>query len=278
MTGLCTQANNSVLIDDVDLATRYRQQWDLLRDSGNTTPESLKESNSRPHDFTIGTTSARLWFTPTVGQVDLQDARDIIGTAERAILFLMFNPGPRDTLLNRIIEVAQAGEADNRLYIRGVVNQDPSTTANPVHLFDQHNRDKADFDVALPAAIDEPTKFFREELKKLDRAFAMVHSKVILVDPLGMNPMVLTGSHNLGPKASKTNDENLLVVRDAPGLAAAYTTNIMAIYNQYRWRFRRQLQPPNKRWKGLKDNDIWQRNYLTPGSASLREIDFWVGE
>ena len=136
-----------------------------------------------------------------------------------------------------------------------------------MHLFDQHNRDKADFDVALPAAIDEPTKFFREELKKLDRAFAMVHSKVILVDPLGMNPMVLTGSHNLGPKASKTNDENLLVVRDAPGLAAAYTTNIMAIYNQYRWRFRRQLQPPNKRWKGLKDNDIWQRNYLTPGSS-----------
>ncbi|MGH7868602.1 MAG: phospholipase D-like domain-containing protein, partial [Candidatus Dormibacteraceae bacterium] len=176
MTGLCTQANNSVLIDDVDLATHYRQQWDLLRDSGNTTPESLKESNSQPRDLTIGTSSARLWFTPTVGQVDLQDARDIISIAERAILFLMFNPGPRDTLLNRIIEVAQAGEADNRLYIRGVVNQDPSTTANPVHLFDEHNRDKADFDVVLPAAVDEPTRFFREELKKLDRAFAMVHS------------------------------------------------------------------------------------------------------
>jgi phosphatidylserine/phosphatidylglycerophosphate/cardiolipin synthase-like enzyme len=106
----------------------------------------------------------------------------------------------------------------------------------------------------------------------------MVHSKVILVDPLGPAPVVLTGSHNLGPKASGTNDENLLLIRHAPGLAAAYATNIMAIYNQYRWRFRRHLQPASRRWKGLADNDSWQQGYLKTGSPALREINFWVGE
>ena len=45
--------------------------------------------------------------------------------------------------------------------------------------------------------------------------------------------------HNLGPKASGKNDENMLIIRDAPGLAAAYAVNNMAIYNQDRWRFRR---------------------------------------
>jgi phosphatidylserine/phosphatidylglycerophosphate/cardiolipin synthase-like enzyme len=114
-------------------------------------------------------------------------------------------------------------------------------------------------------------------MKKLPKTFAMVHSKVVLVDPFGKHPVVLTGSHNLGPKASGTNDENLLIIRDAPGLAAAYAANIMAIYNQYRWRFRRQTQPVGKRWKGLKDNDTWQNGYLRPGSTGLREIDFWVG-
>jgi hypothetical protein len=143
-----------------------------------------------------------------------------------------------------------------------------------VHLFDQQNAQKADFEVVvLPAAIDAPTTFFREELKKLDRAFAMVHSKVILVDPLGPDPVVLTGSHNLGPKASGTNDENLLIIRNAPGLAAAYATNIMAVYNQYRWRFRRHLQPPSRRWKGLVDSDNWQRGYLQADSPALREIN-----
>jgi phosphatidylserine/phosphatidylglycerophosphate/cardiolipin synthase-like enzyme len=282
-TGLCTQANNSVLIDDAALAGEYRQQWDLLRDAGDATPSGLRQSNSQPRDHTVGTTdpaaTARVWFTPTTDQVDLADARKVVTAARRAVLFLMFNPGPRDTLLNTIIEVARTDNANRqRLYIRGVVNQDPSTTANPVHLFDQQNRQKADYEVVLPAAIDAPTTFFREELKKLDRAFAMVHSKVIIVDPLGPDPVVLTGSHNLGPKASGTNDENLLIIRGAHGLAGAYAANIMAVYNQYRWRFRRHLQPASRRWKGLVDNDRWQHGYLKPASPALREINFWVGE
>ena len=277
-TGLCTQANNSVLIDDRDLASEYRAQWDLLRDAKEKTPEALKKSNSKSRNPAVGKSKTRLWFTPTVGQVDLKEARTIIEGAKRAILFLMFNPGPRETLLNSIINSARAGVAGKRLYIRGVINQDPSTTKNPVELFDHANGEKTDYEVVLPAAIDEPTKFFRRELKKLPKTFAMVHSKIVLVDPFGKQPVVLTGSHNLGPKASGINDENLLIIRDAPGLAAAYASNIMAVYNQYRWRFRRQTQPVKKRWKGLKDTDTWQNGYLKPGSAASREIDFWVGE
>ena len=94
---------------------------------------------------------------------------------------------------------------------------------------------------------------------------------------LSANSVLLTGSHNLGPKASGTNDENLLIIRGAPNLAGAYATNIMAVYNQYRWRFRRQTQPKSKQWKGLHDNDTWQKGYLEPGSAALREINFWAG-
>jgi phosphatidylserine/phosphatidylglycerophosphate/cardiolipin synthase-like enzyme len=278
MTGLCTQANNSILIDNRALAAEYRAQWDRLRDAGDATPDTLRASNTQPRDEPVKPAAVRLWFTPTTGQVDLDDARPIISGAQHAILFLMFNPGPRDTLLNTIIETSRVAHAGSRLYIRGVVNQDPSTKANPVQLFDQQNRENADYEVVLPAAIDAPTRFFRAELKKLDRAFAMVHSKVIVVDPFGPDPVVLTGSHNLGPKASGTNDENLLIIRKAPAVAAAYATNVMAVYNQYRWRFRRQLQPAAQRWKGLVDSDTWQQWYLRAGSAPRREIDFWVGQ
>lgn len=277
-TGLCTQANNSVLIDDRGVADEFRAQWSLLQAAGNTTPISLKTANTKPRERKLGGTKARLWFTPTVGRVDLEEARKVILAAKQAILFLMFNPGPRDTLLNGIIDAARKKAAGRRLYIHGAINQDPSTAKNPVKLFDESNWANADYEVVLPAAIDEATRFFRRELKKLPQTFAMVHSKVVLVDPLGDHPVVLTGSHNLGPKASGTNDENLLIIRDAPGLAGAYAANIMAVYNQYRWRFRRQAQPKSKRWKGLKDNDTWQRGYLKPGSRALREINFWVGE
>jgi phosphatidylserine/phosphatidylglycerophosphate/cardiolipin synthase-like enzyme len=276
-TGLCTQANNSILIDDPGLAGEYRKQWDLLKAVGDDTPDALKQKNSVRRESGIGSTSAGLWFTPTIGQVDLKEARKVISGAKRAILFLMFNPGPKDTLLNGIIDAAKAGSAGKRLYIHGAINQDPSTTKNPVKLFDRGNSENADFEVVLPANIDAATNWFIREMKKLPGTFAMVHSKVVLVDPFGAHPILLTGSHNLGPKASGTNDENLLIIRDAPGLVAAYATNIMSIYNQYRWRFRRFTQPKSKQWKGLEDGDKWQQGYLKAGSRALREIDFWVG-
>ncbi|APV51469.1 hypothetical protein BWI17_18295 [Betaproteobacteria bacterium GR16-43] len=277
-TGLCTQANNSVLIDDFNVAAQYQKQWDRLKKAGDETPDDLKESNTEPRDFNAGGTSERLWFTPTIDQVDLTEAAGLIKGAGQAILFLMFNPGPQGTLLNAIIAAARKRPASRRLYIRGAINQDPSTTKNPVELFDSANSNKADFDITLPAAIDEPTKWFARELVKLPGTFAMVHSKVVVLDPFGTKPVLMTGSHNLGPKASGTNDENLLIIRDAPALAAAYATNIMAIYNQYRWRFRRQKQPKAKRWNGLEDSDKWQTGYFKAGSEARREMAFWVGE
>lgn len=221
-TGLCSQANNSVLIDDPALAEEYRKQWVLLRDAGNATPDTLKESNSKFRNKPVGATPVRLWFTLTVGLVDLKEAQKIILGAKQAILFLMFNPGPKDTLLNCIITQARASKNGTRLYIHGAINQDPSTTKNPVQLFDEANFENADFEVVLPAPIDETTAFWNKELKQLPGTFAMVHSKVVLVDPFGAHPVLLTGSHNLGPKASGINDENLLIIRDAPGLDAAH--------------------------------------------------------
>ena len=45
-TGLCTQANNSVLIDDADLAGEYRKQWDLLQEAGDATPRISREATA----------------------------------------------------------------------------------------------------------------------------------------------------------------------------------------------------------------------------------------
>jgi hypothetical protein len=151
-TGLCTQANNSVLIDDFKLAQEYRRQWDLLKNARNDTPASLKMANSKGRSVTTVRTKERLWFTPTIDQVDLEEAKKAILNAKQAILFLMFNPGPRDTLLNSIITRARKRSTGRRLYIKGAINQDPSTTKNPVQLFDQSNVDKADYNVVLPAA------------------------------------------------------------------------------------------------------------------------------
>jgi phosphatidylserine/phosphatidylglycerophosphate/cardiolipin synthase-like enzyme len=286
-TGLCTQANNAVLVDDADLAAQYLEQWNLLKGAGNDTPKSLKLSNTQSRGLTIGQAGTTLWFTPTVGGGDLKEARSAIESAEQAILFLMFNPGPSaDTLLGQIVATARKLPRNKPLYIRGALNQDPSTKAHPVELFEQANVEHADFEVVLPAAIDAPTDWFRRELRKTDEGIAMVHSKVVVIDPFGAKPVVITGSHNLGPKASRTNDENLLIIRDVPGLASAYATNIMAIFNQYNWRFNKLNKPGSTSYQGLRDSQYWQPWYWKTDTAKAKktveekffEMDFWVGQ
>src|SRR5262249_62264664 len=98
------------------------------------------------------------------------------------------------------------------LYIQGVLNQNPGTSKNPVTLFNRGERIDASADVVLPAAIDQQFTFWRQELLKLPTAHAMVHSKVVVLDPYGQHPVVMTGSHNMRPKASGVNDENFLII------------------------------------------------------------------
>jgi len=99
----------------------------------------------------------------------------------------------------------------------------------------------------------------------------------VVVDPFGDHPVVMTGSHNLGPKASTSNDDNLVIVEHAPDLAAQYAVNIMTIYNQYRWRYFRTQRKDPTGWDGLENTDTWQDPYLRAGSDRQRELDFWLG-
>lgn len=199
----------------------------------------------------------------------------------------MFNPGPVGTLLNDIIERTTPASAtyDPQLHIHGVVNQDPGTIAHPViGLLHRGELTEADIDVVLPAAVDADQAFW---LKELNYSMVMVHSKCIVVDPFGPKPCVMTGSHNMGPKASGKNDDNLMIIDGQPKLAEAYAVYIMGVYNQYRWRYHQREAEQGQSaatsaaggaaptWAGLENDDTWQNKYFSRG-AEQRELAFWL--
>ena len=86
----------------------------------------------------------------------------------------------------------------------------------------------------------------------------------------------MTGSHNLGFKASTKNDDNLMIIEGNRRLAAAYAANIIAIYQSYRWNayVEAHRQDP-KVWHGLVNRDNWQNDYLV--GDELAELTFWMG-
>ncbi|MBV8522654.1 MAG: hypothetical protein JOY71_11120, partial [Acetobacteraceae bacterium] len=152
MTGLCTQANNAVLVQNPALADYYLEQWKMLAKCEDASPPSLLAANATPRTVR-GLDGTTLWFTPIHGQPDLEQAGEMIRGAKEGILFLMFNPGPRGTLFNDIVDLASPSgqHYDPDLYIQGVLNQDPGTAKNPVTLFNRSERIDANADVVLPA-------------------------------------------------------------------------------------------------------------------------------
>ncbi|HEV7785924.1 MAG TPA: hypothetical protein VGQ28_11350, partial [Thermoanaerobaculia bacterium] len=116
------------------------------------------------------------------------------------------------------------------------------------------------------------------EKELLGASMVNIHSKVIVLDPFGENPVVMTGSHNLGFKASNANDDNLVIIEGNAPLAAAYAINIIAIFQTYRWNSYVEMHRKDpKVWHGLVDNDQWQASYLDPAGDDRAELDFWLG-
>jgi phosphatidylserine/phosphatidylglycerophosphate/cardiolipin synthase-like enzyme len=253
--------------------------------AGDGFPDALLDADDTKRSAQLATGSVGTWFTPTHKGVDLDDARALIRAATQGILFLMFNPGRTGTLFNDIMDRAdpQSPTFDATLYVHGVLNQDPEAGADDprlVGLIHRGQLDEADPDIVLPSKIDQRFSFWEKEIDRL--SLVMVHSKVIVLDPFGPKPVVMTGSHNLGPRASSHNDDNLNIIAGAPRLAAAYATHIMAVYTNYRWRYVRSTAAKRKGqdWAGPTNDPSWQDSYFTgpDAAAKQRELRFWLGE
>jgi phosphatidylserine/phosphatidylglycerophosphate/cardiolipin synthase-like enzyme len=75
---------------------------------------------------------------------------------------------------------------------------------------------------------DDIVADFEAELLTLGQA--IIHDKIVVIDPLDSEGFVITGSHNLGFKASYMNDENLVIIRNKQRLLkptlATYSTSL----------------------------------------------------
>jgi hypothetical protein len=293
VTGLCTQSNNGLLVRSPDVAALYATYWDALLAAGNDTPGGLPDAGLGGR-ATMDGAGVTAWLAPVHDLVDLEEAHGLIDAATEGILFLMFNPGPFGTLFGSIIErTAPASTTfDGNLYVHGVMNQDPGGSDHPqippVVFVHRGTAETAPASAILPRHISGGFAFW---MKEAYLSNVMVHSKTIVLDPFGDHPVVMTGSHNMGPKASGRNDDNLLIVEGSPGLAQAYAVYIMGIYNDYRWRYYMSMTgaptpgappasgpcDPAHKWDGLIRADCWQDGYLDD-PAKQRELRFWLGE
>jgi phosphatidylserine/phosphatidylglycerophosphate/cardiolipin synthase-like enzyme len=70
----------------------------------------------------------------------------------------------------------------------------------------------------------------------LNTHVSYVHSKFLLKDPLGADPIVITGSANFSDASTNSNDENMILVRGDQRVADIYFTEFNRLFNHYYFR------------------------------------------
>jgi phosphatidylserine/phosphatidylglycerophosphate/cardiolipin synthase-like enzyme len=62
----------------------------------------------------------------------------------------------------------------------------------------------------------------QESTLDLNQHVRYIHTKYLLIDPLGDDPVIITGSANFSPDSVSSNDENMLLIRANTAVADVY--------------------------------------------------------
>ena len=297
-TGLCAQTNNTIVLDNAKAAQRYLDYWKQLKtdtQQAKTDPKALQGAALRTwdggsKDISLGADGKlRSWFSPNTPKLrssstknekrppDMADVVKAIGGAKRAVLFLLFYPGSP----NVAQWAADAQRANKDLFVRGCVT---NPSASESFYYELHGmtppkggKGKQDSRVIAADALDEKSAPAGWTKEILNAGFAIIHDKVVVIDPFSDDCVVITGSHNLGHKASFNNDENLVIIRGNRKLAAAYASHVLDVYDHFAWRVAQQ--DPRQKGDGflkVKPDD-WQGKYFNAdGSIRVAQLRFWL--
>jgi phosphatidylserine/phosphatidylglycerophosphate/cardiolipin synthase-like enzyme len=297
-TGLCSQSNNVLLLEDEAIAARYLDYWNRLLDdtrAGSKQDAPLRTEDAvAPQDMDLGDPlegAARIWFSPNTPQKhkpahdppappDMNEVFDLIGNADHGVLFLLFSAGA-PSILQRITEVEQARrDAGREFFVRGAISDARASNEFATRVYNDSSLEGPNVLITGIGGVDDPFAYWEEELAQLGHA--VIHDKVVVIDPFSDRPVVVNGSHNLGYKASYSNDENMCIARGNARLAESFTAHVLDVVNHYNWRYKRHPQglkegpqAAQQQWRGLDKTDGWQDKYFRGSFLASRDRFFF---
>jgi phosphatidylserine/phosphatidylglycerophosphate/cardiolipin synthase-like enzyme len=274
------------------------------RATGADQRDALKTADREPTRTPLsgGAASLETWFspnmpgkaqppsksakTPALPPPDMDRLFSLMRKAQRSIFFLVFMPS-RGGINSIVSEAIGLGLKDTSLEVLGAISDTQAMwgyeaskktpSGKKIPASSPHTFQQAGVSVVRATALTDKEigrqlgDFELDEPLTVGRA--IIHDKVLVIDPLDpANCVVAFGSHNMGYKASYSNDENLVIVRGHRALAEAYAVHVLDVYDHYRFRaVEAELSAEKKkpagagtaadpRFDGFLDRtDVWQQ-------------------
>jgi len=127
---------------------------------------------------------------------------------------------------------------------------------------------------------NEFERWLAEHLSGLNTHVKYIHTKYMLIDPLGDDPLLIGGSANFSDASTRKNDENMLVIRGDKRVADLYLSEFMRLFNHFQFRglarARAAIGPESAR-SFLVPNDSWKSRYYRPGTPKYLERLYFAG-
>jgi phosphatidylserine/phosphatidylglycerophosphate/cardiolipin synthase-like enzyme len=268
--GIFGQSNVGEVVEDADIAKKYLQYWELLRED--PTNAALKPRIDALTPVPVG--------KPLVGNSVIFSPRGSLDVlewyAERAreaehALFMTFAFGMNDLFK----EVYRSGRAPLRFAVMEKASG-PKRTPEARQEEEEKIR-RLRFDEANLFAIGSMLtsarfdRWLEEKLTGLNSHVRYIHNKFMLIDPLSHDPIVIGGSANFSAASTEDNDENMLIIRGNTRVADIYLGEFMRLYSHHAFReFAESRREPNPKLNFLRVDDWWTKHFGNTSQSRRR--------
>lgn len=246
--GIFGHSNVGHHVRDADVAKSYLAYWKQLSKDPEADPLQAAnvKANDQPErwfaaekDGSVlepgkGTVSAV--FSPREREVALDWLAALMDTAQKsAFVTCPF------TVCKQLKDVFVAGKPYLHYLLLDNENGKVKTVAREIE-------GKLDNLVAVGAYVGKGGwhQWVEEHLTGYNHSVRFIHTKYMLVDPLGDDPVVVSGSANFSENSILSNDENMLVIRGDTAVADVYLTEFMRLFVTFRLRQRAKVDQKEK--------------------------------
>lgn len=274
--GIFGHSNVAHVIEEKEIASKFFDYWQELSQNPKQISIKSKVEEISPlpiHPLAVG---KQCVFSPRKNLDALQFYMDLALSAKNG-LFMTFAFGMHKLFKS----VYRDSNATLRFALLEKKTR-PMKKDSPERIAEENEIDQLRFRPENIFAIGDyirTNKFdgwVKETLSDLNRNVRYVHNKFMLVDPLGKNPIVVTGSANFSDASTTNNDENMVIISGNTRVADIYLGEFMRLFSHHA--FREFLNNPN--WsrtrpqpKRLRTDDWW-KDYFKNNDRAARRVYF----
>ncbi len=280
--GIFGQSNVGHIVRDPDIAAQYLAYWQKLATdpplkapAGQLAEAGFAQWNALEYPDPAGpapANSTRVVFSPRPTEAALDWYAEQIGRARQSVHFTtaftvadqilrQAMVAPPDGLLRYLLMESNTGR------LRAPYDQMRTIPANRIAWGDSMGA------VAATPSGGSPSMTLAETLTGLNDHVNYLHTKYLLVDPLGPDPLVVSGSANFSKPSTTSNDENMLICQGDQRLADIFLSEFMRLFRHFEGRNRRNALPVADQAGSefLAEDSSWSDPAFTAGSPDHSE-------